>query len=96
MVCKCIKPTDVTKNVKNCVWLDTMEGTSARMTAYDYRHHTAGPAAGNAVVHRAARQLFPPAPRHWCEHAGPMPHQLPEGDRLYEVVCGPAAADLEV
>ena len=44
---------------------------------------------GNAAVQRAAQPTLPFAPRSWCEHAGPLPHVVPEGESLYEIICMP-------
>ena len=42
---------------------------------------------GNAAVQRAAKAAPPPAPRPWCAAAGTLPHLLPEGECLYELMC---------
>ena len=44
---------------------------------------------GNAAVQRAARTDERPVPRPWSEDAGALPHLLPEGECLYELVCLP-------
>ena len=48
---------------------------------------------GNAAVQRAAQPAPPSAPRRWCCNAASLPHLLPEGDCLYEVLCVPAAEE---
>ena len=49
---------------------------------------------GNAAVHRAACREAPEPPRAYVAVPSPLPHLSPEGECLYELLCGqPAAAD---
>ena len=48
---------------------------------------------GNAAVHRAAQPERPDIGRAWCGEVAPLPHLVPEGDCLYEVLCLPPAGD---